>query len=176
MFDSNGRVLQVNRLSSRILNTVNDLFDPKLYDSIQFAYPKFNSSSYSSGNTLGSIAFVVRDDNLSSEFIRNYKTIKKEYPDYQYDIYGYNDIYYYMIRPNGISKSTPIEYLRNFLDIPKKKIYTIGDNDNDYEMVRDYNGFMIGNNKRLEKVALKKYDAVYELVSDIKRKKVLKRW
>ncbi len=43
-------------------------------------------------------------------------------------------------------------------------------------MIRDYNGYMIGNNKNLEKVALKKYNAVHELISDIERKKVLKRW
>ena len=176
LFDSDGRILQINELSSNVLNIVNDFVDPKLYDSIQYAYPKFNSLSYNSSNSLGSIAFVIQGNNKLNEFIHNYKIIQMEYPNYQYDIYSYRNIHYYMIRPLGISKSTSIEFLRHLLDIQKKKIYTIGDNNNDYEMIRDYNGFMIGDNQDLEKVALKKYDAVYELVSDIKRKKVLKRW
>ena len=176
LFDSDGRILQINELSSNILSIVNDFVDPKLYDSIQYAYPKFNSLSYNSSNSLGSIAFVIQGNNKLNEFIHNYKIIQMEYPNYQYDIYSYRNIHYYMIRPMGISKSTSIEFLRHLLDIQKKKIYTIGDNNNDYEMIRDYNGFMIGDNQDLEKVALKKYDAVYELVSDIKRKKVLKRW
>ena len=176
LFDSDGRILQINELSSNVLNIVNDFVDPKLYDSIQYAYPKFNSLSYNSSNSLGSIAFVIQGNNKLNEFIHNYKIIQMEYPNYQYDIYSYRNIHYYMIRPMGISKSTSIEFLRHLLDIQKKKIYTIGDNNNDYEMIRDYNGFMIGDNQDLEKVALKKYDAVYELVSDIKRKKVLKRW
>ena len=176
LFDSDGRILQINELSSNILSIVNDFVDPKLYDSIQYAYPKFNSLSYNSSNSLGSIAFVIQGNNKLNEFIHNYKIIQMEYPNYQYDIYSYRNIHYYMIRPMGISKSTSIEFLRHLLDIQKKKIYTIGDNNNDYEMIRDYNGFMIGDNQDLEKVALKKYDVVYELVSDIKRKKVLKRW
>ena len=113
---------------------------------------------------------------IDEEFINIFKSIKEKYPKFQYNTYGYNDTYYYLIRPLGVSKSSPIKYLEDKYELDKRSIYTIGDNTNDYELIRDYNGFRIGNNKDIVDVSLKKYNAVYELVDDINNKKVLKRW
>ncbi len=176
LFDSYGNLLHSGKIKEEIVNIIDPLSNLDIFEGIQFSYPKYNSNSYDYNQNLGSIAFIVRKEKITDEFLKLFHDLEYKHPNYRYDIYGYNGTYYYEIRENGISKSTPIEYLRKQLEINKKKIYTIGDNDNDLEMIRDYNGYMIGNNKNLEKVALKKYNAVHELISDIERKKVLKRW
>lgn len=43
------------------------------------------------------------------------------------------------------SKITTIEIVKKMLNISKEAIYTIGDGPNDLEMIKKYNGFMIGN-------------------------------
>ena len=43
------------------------------------------------------------------------------------------------------SKITTIEIVKKMLNISKEAIYTIGDGPNDLEMIKKYNGFIIGN-------------------------------
>ena len=43
------------------------------------------------------------------------------------------------------SKITTIEIAKKMLNISKEAIYTIGDGPNDLEMIKKYNGFIIGN-------------------------------
>ena len=43
-------------------------------------------------------------------------------------------------------------------------------------MIRDYNGYVIGNNEEVIRHAVDRYDAVHELITDINKRKVLKRW
>ena len=176
LFNRDGKMIQMNRISRRVIDIIEDLKKINIYKSIQYAYPRENAGVYKGTDNLASIAFVVRGENITNEFLEAYNELKEREHNYQFDVYGYNGIYYYMIRPLGISKSTTVKFLETRLHINKKKIYTIGDNNNDFEMIRDYNGFMIGNNEDVEKVALRKYNAVHELVSDISKKKALKRW
>ena len=42
-------------------------------------------------------------------------------------------------------------------------------------MIRDYNGYIVGNREELESIALNRYNAVYELVNDIEKQKVKRR-
>ena len=175
MFDSNDNLIMENYMSKKIVRDLEELKKLNIYERIQYAYPNTNSEEYKK-DSLGSIAFVIKEDKITSDFTNEYNRLKQENPKYQFDIYGYGDTYYYMIRPMGINKSSPIIHLEKKLNIPKRKIYTIGDNDNDIEMIKDYNGFMIGNNFELKNVSLKRYDAVHELINDINKKKVLKRW
>ena len=52
------------------------------------------------------------------------------------------------IMPVGVSKAIAIEIVRNNLDIPKENVYTIGDYDNDIEMIDAYpNGSCVGSAK-----------------------------
>ena len=81
-----------------------------------------------------------------------------------------------MIRPLGVNKGKSIKLLGKQLGIPKEEIYTIGDNTNDFELIRDYNGYRIGDHPDIIDVSLRKYDAVHQLIDDINKRKVLKRW
>lgn len=49
--------------------------------------------------------------------------------------------------PRELGKSHAIEVLRRRADIPLEDIVTVGDGLNDYEMVRDYNGYAIKGSK-----------------------------
>ena len=78
----------------------------------------------------------------------------------------YNSIY---LKPKGINKSYTTNYIEKKLRIAKKDIFTIGDHNNDYEMIRDYNGFtMWWGTKKVREYALKKYLTVSQLMNDIK--------
>jgi HAD superfamily hydrolase (TIGR01484 family) len=178
LFDKKGNLLEYNLISHHIVRNdiLKALKNLKIYEGIQYAYPKVNLNKYYRRSRLGSIAFVIKEKKITDEFLILFDELKRTNDAYDFSVYGYSGIDYFMIRPKGISKSSPIKKLSNKLHISKKHIYTIGDNDNDYELVRDFNGFVIGNNEELNKVALKRYNAVHELVSDIQSKKVLKRW
>ena len=99
----------------------------------------------------------------------------EKHPELDFFVYNWYEEYYYIIRPKNVTKSTTVGKLGRILQIPKEEIYTVGDNTNDIEMIRDYNGFMIGNCEKLEPVALKRYSSVRRLVKDIMNEKALKR-
>ena len=176
LFDKEGNLLMENIMSSDIAYQIEELKSLGIFEDIQYAYPEISISTLREDQPLGSIAFVLKKKNITPRFLELYNKLKEEHPEYKFDIYGYVSAVYYMIRPLGIDKSSPIKHLEKELNIPKQKIFTIGDNINDIEMIRDYNGYMIGKNKSVRPYALKEYNAVYELVDDINKRKVLKRW
>lgn len=91
----------------------------------------------------------------------------KQYLQYSDYIIKYNLI---CLIPKGINKSTTIQFLEDKIKLQKNNIFTIGDHDNDYEMIRDYNGFtMLWGTKKAKQYALKKYFAPSQLMSDIEK-------
>lgn len=104
----------------------------------------------------------------------NYKNIILEIEEYfkQYLQYSDYTIKYNLICliPKGVNKSTTIKFLEDKLNLSKSTIFTIGDHDNDYEMIRDYNGFsMVWGTKKAKNYALKQYFTVTQLISDIEK-------
>ena len=106
----------------------------------------------------------------------SYKKIMAEILPY-FDKYLINSDYkcYYnciLIKPKGVNKSTTIAYLEKKLDLSKKDIFTIGDHDNDSEMIRDYNGFsMLWGTKKAKEYSLKNYLIMCGLLNDIEKQK-----
>ncbi len=176
LFNKDKLLMYANTISHDVKNIFFELEELKRHKKIEFAYPEEYSSKYDRIKLLGSVAFTLDEDSVDREFMKVLKKIRDEHPEYQYDIYGYDREFYYLIRPHGVSKASPITFLEEFYNIDKSNVYTIGDNTNDKELIRDYNGYRIGNNKDIIDVSLKEYNAVYELVNDIENKKVLKRW
>lgn len=81
----------------------------------------------------------------------------------------YNSI---IVKPKGVSKSTTVEYLEKKLNLSKKDIFTIGDHDNDLEIIRNYNGFsMLWGTKKAKEYSLKNYIIMANLLNDIENKK-----
>lgn len=70
------------------------------------------------------------------------------------------------------SKALTIRYLENEIGIEKRNIFTIGDHNNDYEMIRDYNGFtMLWGTKKAREYAIKRYLLMSGLILDIENNK-----
>ena len=176
LFDNHGIMHYAGLISHDVVNICSKLEELNRHKKFEYTYPKVYSSDYHRFELLGSVAFTIEEDKINNEFVKTFEEIKNSHPEYQYDVYGYKGTYFYLIRPIGVSKSTPIEYIEEKYDISKSDIYTIGDNVNDKELIRDYNGYRIGNNKDIIDVSLKEYNAVHELISDIQNKKVLKRF
>jgi len=77
---------------------------------------------------------------------------------------------------NNSNKITSIEIVRKILKISKKEIYTIGDSTNDLEMIKKYNGFILGNNiNNYNDLGIQKYDTFDTFVQDIQHCLVKKR-
>lgn len=176
LFDSEKRMHYAYTMSHDVIKIVDELKKCNNYKKIEYTNPLSYNTEYDEEKILGSVTLTIDKENINNMFIDKINSIKEKYPEYQYDIYGYDNTYFYLIRPNGVSKSSPIRYLEERHNLDRNNIYTIGDNTNDFELIRDYNGYRIGNNKDIIDVSLKEYNAVYELVDDINKKKVLKRW
>lgn len=175
LFDSEGNLLQGFFMSHEIVDKIQKLKNVGAYERIDYTYEREYSTTYKPNEELGSISFVIKKSKITDELLREYNKLKEENPDYNFMPYSYDDTMYFMIRPKGISKSSPIIYLQNQLQIPTSEIFTIGDGDNDLEMIRDYNGFVIGSNERLHEVALGEYHSVHDLADDIAKKRVKRR-
>ncbi len=156
------------------------IFDPLVvqgkHKKMEYSYPERYSSVYNPNKLIGSVALTIDEENIDKKFIKTFEKIKKKHPEYQFDVYNYQGEVYYLIRPHGVNKARPIAILQNDLGVLRHDVYTIGDNTNDRELIRDYNGYRIGDNPDIVDVALEKYDAVHELINDINKGKVKRRW
>ena len=156
------------------------LFDPLVeqgkHKKVEYSYPECYSSEYFKNQYIGSVALTIDLDKIDDKFNKTFKKIKKNHPEYQFDVYGYNEEIYYLIRPHGVNKAEPIKFLQNDIGITRENVYTVGDNTNDRELISEYNGYRIGNNRDIIDVAVDKYDSVHQLINDINKGKVKKRW
>lgn len=76
------------------------------------------------------------------------------------------------VQPNFTVKSNSIEYLKKHLGIRDLNIYTIGDSENDIDIVRDYNGFnVLFATPGLYRVSQRPYVTVSGLINDIEKGK-----
>ena len=74
------------------------------------------------------------------------------------------------LRHDKITKSTMIEDLRDILDIDKDNVFTIGDNYNDFQMIKDYHGYtMPWGKEALKTVCEGITPSVSRLIKKIKR-------
>ena len=70
------------------------------------------------------------------------------------------------IIPQGFGKSNAIKFLQQFTNIPAQEIITIGDGLNDFEMVKDFNGYAIRNSElSTYDPSLKTASSVAEMIS-----------
>lgn len=176
LFDKDDNLLMFKKLSPFMVEEAEKIRNIGVHSGFKYTYLYDYEDEYDEERPIASISILVQRDDITDELNQTFKKMQEEHPDIDFFVYSYKHESYYMIKPKSITKATPISFLQRQLNADKKEIYTIGDNLNDFEMIRDYNGFMVGYNKDVEQVALKRYDAVYELVDDITHKKVLKRW
>ena len=71
------------------------------------------------------------------------------------------------------TKSTPIKFIQDFKNIDRCDIFSVGDNWNDVEMIKEYNGFAIKSSRLGQQNKYATIDSVGQLVKliDVKKKK-----
>ena len=110
----------------------------------------------------------MRNDLITNKFLEEFKILKNTYQDFDFLDYSHDEITFFCLKNKGINKSSTIKYLQEKLNIINDDIYTLGDNDNDYEMLKLFQGFYIGNvNERIKDICRKGYNQVFELLEEI---------
>ena len=77
---------------------------------------------------------------------------------------------------NSSDKVETIKIIKKLINISNDNIYTIGNGTNDLEMIKKYNGFILGNDMdNCEDYALEKYESFVSFLKDVKYGLVKKR-
>ncbi len=98
-----------------------------------------------------------------------YDKLISKYNEY-INIYIMNNKKSLEIISNEANKTNAIEFLITHEKFSKKDIYTIGDNQNDLEMIKDYNGAIMTNSiLELKQLKFKEYLNVSDYIIDIEK-------
>ena len=160
IYDSNNKLIMVSKMDAEDLRKSN--------------YLKLKYGKHVDIFDINNDASLLPEERVITIKLLNYKAEIKSILEYfdkflinsDYTVL-YNNIY---LKPKGVNKSYTANYIEKNLEIDKKDIFTIGDHNNDYEMIRDYNGFtMLWGTKKAREYALKKYMMLSQLISDIEK-------
>lgn len=160
------KVLYITDLSKGIYNKLDSLhnknykFDLKSYhfddNTLEYEIKSYDNT-FSFDNDL---SIICQECNLSF----------KKYEKYELIDFQLKKVAYYYICDKNISKSSAISLVSNLENIEKYDIFTIGDNHNDFEMIRDFNGYTFPwGTSNVKKVSCGQVLSVASLVKKIKR-------
>jgi len=134
-FDSDGKIIYENKLFDSQVEDLLYYFN-NIGEKYIHGYKLYNY--YGCTNINKDIIEFVINPKLFQKIKSLIEEIQTYFPNLHINKAG-NSIY---IRKD-CSKSDGIEKLSKVLNISRENIYTIGDWKNDYEMIRDYNGYNI---------------------------------
>lgn len=104
-------------------------------------YTKINLNEYNFPSDYPILKFMIATTKDFSLECETYIT-KEERENFK--VLRTSEIFIEFINKNT-DKSEGVEYLKNYLNILDKDIYTFGDSGNDIEMIKKYNGVAMGN-------------------------------
>lgn len=134
---------------------------------MQYSYPDDYYDTKKSETMIG-CNIVIDNVNITDIFLEKYKKMQNKYPNYDFLVYSYQDTTYFCLKNKGINKSSTIMTLKDKLGLINNNIYTIGDNENDYSMLKLFNGYYVGMvDDKIKNVCLKGYNSVSELIKEI---------
>lgn len=176
LFDSNGQLLYSSAIDRDILRS--DAFNRMcdMSNRTRYYYEKVASDEYYPSRPINTVVFMINKRRITRKTVEALKELRNIAEDYEISDYPYQDVLCFFMKKKDVSKATGVEYLERNLQIPKKDIFTVGDAINDLEMIREYNGYQIGDRMSLSEVALDSYDTVHRLVKDIRSNKVKRRY
>lgn len=167
LYDKNNNIVVKYSLNEKILEEFLKLKELVNILTIQYSYPDDYYDTYLDNNIIG-CNIVVLKEMISNEFLKKFHKLKRKYPDFDFLEYTHANITYFCLKNKGINKSTTVYYLKDLLNINQNDIYTIGDNDNDYPMLKEFKGYYIGNpNQNIKNVCIKGYNQVFELIKTL---------
>ena len=154
------------------MNILNDFLKLKKYakiERIQYSYPNDYYKRFH-GKTLIGCNLVIRNECVTDLFFKKYKEMEEYYPKYDFLVYKHDDVTFFCLKNKGINKSSTVKFLEEKYNIPYQDIYTIGDNENDYYMLKYFNGYYVGNpDERIKNVSLKGFQEVADLLKEIEK-------
>ena len=169
IYDNNYNLIKEHHMDKDIIKEIPNLVKNITYEEIQYSYDTGYENYLDLTKNISSINLVVFENCFTKELDDKWENLQKRFPNYNYLKYKHfysvtkSYLYYLCIKNKDVSKSKGIEYLANYLNIDKDDIYVIGDSDNDYEMIRDYNGVCVeGSTDTIKSIS----KCVYKKISD----------
>ena len=164
VLNRNNDIVYCNNLSKSILSEINSLRDEFDFKVNEVCY-KNNVLEYE----IRVIENEIFDRNLREIAIKNDLLVSK-FTIPVIKNYKFRKISIYFLYDKKINKSYATDYISKLENIEKCDIFTIGDNHNDYEMIRDYNGYTFTwGKKEVKDVSDGKVLSVASLVKKIMR-------
>lgn len=85
------------------------------------------------------------------------------------DVFCYLSVNYINVNHQRVNKSFGLDKLLELKNLKDKKLYVVGDSYNDLPMIRDYQGYQIGNKQILKEVAKGSYPSIKDFIIDIEK-------
>ncbi len=168
VYDNNYQLIKHFVMDNTIMKELDYLLDNVTYEKVQFSHADGYSHEINDDKDLSSINIVITNENMSESVMKRYKKLEKKYPQYNYLIYYHEPYYYLCIKAYEVSKSSTIKYMSDLLKATK--IEVIGDSDNDYEMIKDFNGVCVSiANDNVKKVSKKIYKNIDLFIDELKK-------
>lgn len=160
IFDNKDKLVFSNDIDMNSVEQLSLIFNnnPNLYDlSYTDGYHKF---SVEKTDTVSSIGIRCKDIEQAEKLMKELKN------KYSINYRLLND--WIKIVSKDVSKGEAIEYMRNTLNLDKKDVYVIGNEENDVSMITMFNGSAMKSCAEVvKKLNVKEYNQVYELVDEI---------
>ena len=167
LYDKFDNIVTYYPLNKDILGKFLSLKKEAKIERIQYSYPDDYYPSYQGNNLIG-CNLVIQNKEITNQLLKNFSLIKKQYLNFDFLCYMHDEVTFFCLKNKGINKSTTVNYLKDFFNIDKKDIYTVGDNENDYPMLKLFPSYYIGEvSEKIKKVCQKGYTHVYEIFNDL---------
>ena len=166
LYDNNDNILIKFPLSNTILKKFLSLKKYSKIERIQYSYEDDYYSTRGDNNLIG-CNIVIKNELITHKFLNEFHKLKDKYQKFDFLEYKHDEVTFFCLKNQGINKSSTIKFLQENLNINFKDIYVFGDNENDYSMLKYFNGYYIGEvTDRVKNVCIKGYNNVYEFFKD----------
>ena len=168
LYDKKGNILKMYLINEDIIKPLQEFYQNLPYEEIQFSYPTGYSNILNKEKQLLGINICLSTNNYTKDIVNSFLQMQKKYPLYNFLNYMHPNFSYLCIKPFGITKASTIDYLKKKNHIKNKNIYVIGDSDNDYEMIKSYDGVCMDNScPNVLSISKAKYLSVKDYIKDI---------
>ncbi|MBQ8892598.1 MAG: HAD-IIB family hydrolase [Bacilli bacterium] len=162
LYDNKDNILIKFSLNNSILKKFLSLKHFAKIERIQYSYDDDYYNERKNNDLIG-CNFVIKNENITNKFLKEFDKLKEKYTEFDFLIYSHDEITFFCLKNKGINKSSTIKYLKDYLNLNYNDIYVFGDNDNDYPMLKEFNGFYIGQvNNSIKEVCKGGFNQVYE--------------
>lgn len=155
IYDSCDNLLYLSTLDKNDIDIINE-YDFKGATIVKH-YPNNINDNYS----LTSVSIKTNNENDLNQIVDYFKNNLK-------NTFCYHKFPKIRLVNNLVDKSTGIDNLIKKINYSKEKIHVIGDDDNDYKMLKDYNSSTVKwCSDKVKKLGIKEYDSIIDCINDM---------